>query len=391
MLRKISLPILLVVAASPSAHAERPPVDNKFVAYGGPSFSVDVQMIGTIAGIDHNELYLAPDPNYRHLLFPGNRIIPAPGEGGRLFWQDFVAPTTEVIKIEAASGVGPRPPSDTSGTTPTVFDPDIGQRRTLRRGDRVRISGLYVVDYSHTMYDILQTDSYCYGRGFLDQERACYAHGEIHPYNYNDIVLDRSQATACIGPSCAETRTFMVVAPFIPQVFSWTHRWNQILGIDGHFLDEGRRSFDIQDFTIPAPPMPSCRGGCILRYRVTDRVAIGGTDSSHYAGPNYVRVNLHVYGTSAPSPAVLRETVQAFWEDLADCVPRTSCGTDCGPVDNGCGGVLACPECPQCPCGGDWPNCSTCGCVMPCGGSFCCSDQFCCDGSCSSLACRIGG
>ena len=367
MLRKSSVLTLLTLGASQPIYAEHPPVDEKFVAYGGPDFSIGVEMIGTIAGIDHNELYLAPDPNYRHLLLPGNRIIPAPGEEGRNFWENFVAPYTEVIKIEAYTGVGPRPASDTSGTTPSVFDADGGGWRTLRRGDRVCIRGLHVVDYSHTMYAPLQTDSFCYGLGFLDLERACYAHGEIHPYNYTGIVLDRPQATACLGPNCAETRTLMVVAPFIPQIFSWTHEWNRILGIAGDFLDEGRRAFDIQTLTIPAPPMPSCRAGCILRYRVIDRVAIGSTQSDHSVGSDNVRVLLHVYGTSARDTALLRETVQVYWEDLADCVPRTTCGSDCGPVDNGCGGLLYCPDCPECPCGGVWPQCASCSCAPDCG------------------------
>jgi hypothetical protein len=39
----------------------------------------------------------------------------------------------------------------------------------------------------------------------------------------------------------------------------------------------------------------------------------------------------------------------------------SGCGAQCGiTVQNACGLSIVCPDCPQCPCGGDFPHCADC-------------------------------
>jgi hypothetical protein len=73
---------------------------------------------------------------------------------------------------------------------------------------------------------------------------------------------------------------------------------------------------------------------------------------------------------TAPLPHMTGNTACAANGDQFVCnvsgnwqpAPPIACGDQCGvTLYNACGGVGAvCPPCPECPCGGDFPNCADC-------------------------------
>src|SRR5262249_9354392 len=69
---------------------KRPPVDNKFMRFAPPEYPLSVEVIAEYTGGPNWEMLFgldhAPSQNYRHLLLPGNSIIPRSDEGGYDVW-----------------------------------------------------------------------------------------------------------------------------------------------------------------------------------------------------------------------------------------------------------------------------------------------------------------
>lgn len=236
--------LLLFCLTLPVAHPEQPPVIKKFIVYGGPAKTLDAELRGRVVARypGTSMIYVVPDRNYEHLLLEGNRRHPT-AQDDRKAWElyrDNILPETgPIIKVEAEPIPGIQKGVD---QLPEVIEN--GTPRPFRKGDHVRITGLYVVDYAHSMYSDLHTRSVTYMRGAY---KAAYVHAEIHPYNHTWELLPSTPASS---------EVHLVGAPICPEVYSWTYWWNKKWGKAGHFVNDAIQTQTTAEFFIPAPPRP---------------------------------------------------------------------------------------------------------------------------------------
>src|SRR5688500_13590452 len=94
----------------------KPPINEKFVAYGGPGEALSTELVGRIVHVNGVNLFIVPDKSYEHLVIEGNRRRPKQrGEEGKDYYHKFIVPAggggLPIIKCETYS-VGARPTSD---------------------------------------------------------------------------------------------------------------------------------------------------------------------------------------------------------------------------------------------------------------------------------------
>jgi hypothetical protein len=153
---------MLLIGTPLSAYALQCNI-GKFARYGGPSDSIDTELRGTVKWITGTDLFINPDPGYRHLLIAGNLIKPGPGEYNPTWYPGLDTGWVPILKLETY-GVGSRPESNPTGA-PIMVNLPGGGTRLLQVGDHVAVTGLWVIDYDHTMYASTCTDSFSYMRG----------------------------------------------------------------------------------------------------------------------------------------------------------------------------------------------------------------------------------
>ncbi|GAC1404159.1 MAG: hypothetical protein NVSMB49_22450 [Ktedonobacteraceae bacterium] len=288
----------------------KPPIGDKFVAYGGPDFMVDTEVKGRVVAIEKTELYVVPYANYEYLLLEGNRRHPVPGEDGYVWYQNNIlvhdATYPPIINMETY-GVGGRGTSDPGDGTPPSLS-DNGQIRPVQVGDHIRVAGLHVIDYSHPAYFILCTGSFSYMRGLY---RACYAHTEIHPYNFNAIELITN-----LQPSPElYTEHHTVCAPIYPELYSQTYGWNKLWGVAGHLVDAAEQATQVASFFISAPPKPG-EADYIMHFTQSDIVQTGQGEASltyTQVGDEGVTVTVTVNGSDVTNPLVYRAKYTVEW------------------------------------------------------------------------------
>jgi hypothetical protein len=310
--RKITVVVVMVSIAFAlliaMAYADRPPVSEKWVAYGGPQFTIDAELRGTVVlggeSTQSTNLLITPDPNYYHLLVEGNRRRPVRGEGGYEGYQRDIAPRVgnnpvPIIKCETY-GVGLRPDSSPGSVLPTVNDN--GQVRPVRAGDHIKLTGLYVIDYSHTMYwGEGHTKSFSYTR-----------HAEIHPFNYRDIEL--------IPPASQNSEVHLVGAPVYPEIYTFRRIGN--IGKRGDFFEPAKQSTKVAQFIIPAPPRPSPD---VEPRVVVSEVMEAGEGSALVASTptdTGVKVIVTVRGSRASNPRIHRARYSVGWGPKTVVDPR---------------------------------------------------------------------
>lgn len=292
--------VIALVLRSPIVYAEKPPVNEKFVVYGGSKATIDAELKGRVVAFWATMIYIVPDSNYDHLLIEGNRRRPDAGENYKEAWEwyrDNILPETgPIIKVEADPIPGIQKGSD---RLPEVLEN--GVWRTVRKGDHVKLTGLYAVDYSHSMFYKLHTSSTTSKRGLY---RAGVAHAEIHPYNHPWELVSSAQANSEIH---------LVGAPIYSQIYTGTWWWNKKMGVAGDFVDEKKETMKVAQFFIPAPPR---LGPDFEPHLVVSEVLEGGegtasvTSSRTDAG---VRVTVTVRGSKASNPRIHRARYTVEW------------------------------------------------------------------------------
>jgi hypothetical protein len=256
---------LLLVIVSTDASADHMP-SRKFAV-----LATDVEMIGIVADATTNsDIYLLPDPSYRDLLIRGNTTVPGKGDDSFPGWKNLqdklktcqLSPTEypepyPIVKLETY-GIDGHSSNASTGGPPSVLEN--GQAREVKTCDHIRVRGLYVIDYSHTMYYNLCTDSFSYMRGLY---KACYPHVELHPYDFESVQL-----VSPLLPATEKVERHAAVVPFYDEYYSGTYAWNW-WGVAGRVVDPSKRTKVLADWYITAPPRPV--GGCCI-LRVTESV-----------------------------------------------------------------------------------------------------------------------
>jgi len=295
----------------------KPPIDSKFVAYGGPNFAVDTEVRGEIVEAG-GDLLIVPQNNYLHLCRPGNFRHPKPGE--QVSWgnppqscydqqREALIAARPVIKCELYA-VGGRPdPSGGASAPPSVIEG--GTPRPLRVGDTVRLRGLYVIDYSHPMYcDGFSTSfgSFMVWRGLYPTG---YVHTEIHPYGYFGVeLLDQLSP----DQQLAENHTF--VAPIYPEVYDSTYGWNKLWGVAGNMVDNAIETTETFSITVHGPLAP---GAGYDRELVLTNVAQYGNPpviTKTPSGTTDMSVQVQISGSDIMNPSLFTATFAIAWMPL---------------------------------------------------------------------------
>jgi hypothetical protein len=299
---------LLALLSTQLIAIQAPLGDAKFVAYGGPEFDVDAELGGQVVKIheDRNVFFLALSRNYHHFAIEGNRRRPTATEdypdaywnGYRAIEDVIGASHVPIVKLESY-GVGER-----IGTEGPLVVKEDGVERPLRVGDFIRVTGLYAIDYSHTMYYHLHTSSAVYMRGFY---KTGYAHTELHPFNHSTIELQT--------PQNANSEVHVVSAPVYPEVYSKTYLWNKWMGVAGHFVDASKQSTRTATFFIPAPRRPSTAKDLQLRLVRSELVERGAGTAywSSVAVPGGFNVTVSITGHDVMNPKVHKARYTARW------------------------------------------------------------------------------
>jgi hypothetical protein len=298
---------VMTIAADAIDH----PPDGKFVTYGGPGLQLSTELRGTVILADSSTLFIAPDDNYRHMILHGNEIEPQPGDSGyddyvAKFPADFRAHFRPIIKLEtyAVDGRGTVPDG---GQPPSVVDN--GAQRPVQCGDHVKVTGLYVIDYAHSMYGVYCDGSFRYSRGIY---MGCYAHAEIHPYEWDKVALIQPPTTAA-GQDVQETH--LVGAPVYSDYYSLTWEANKLAGLGGHFVTDSVKPELSADFVVMAPPMPpSCAAGaCTLGAIVDDANHYGEGTTTYTVQSDRVLFHMTASGANAADTTAYRATVNVLW------------------------------------------------------------------------------
>ena len=313
----------------------QPPINAKFAAYGGTDFSVDTELKGIVVAVWGTELYVAPYTNYDYLLIEGNRRRPLATEDcaekeektlcGWVFYRDNVIANQginppPIIKMETyAVGGRPDPVGDNPAVPPKVRDVVTGEVREIRVHDHIRVSGLYVIDYSHTMYYKYATSSFSYMRGLY---KAAFAHAEFHPYNYNSIELITN-----LGPGAQlHDEVHTVVAPVYQEFYVGQYWWNKVGGVAQHLVDSSKQETRSASFFIKAPPKP----GFDYRPRFAhyDVLKLGQgqvTVSPSEVTDLGVSVKVNVTGKDLLNPLIYRAKYAVQWVPPGDPMVDPQC------------------------------------------------------------------
>ena len=304
----------------------QPPINAKFVAYGGSDFTVDTELKGIVVAIWGTELYVAPYGNYNYLLIEGNRRRPVSTEEcadkepttlcGWVFYRDNILAYQSInpppiIKMETyAVGGRADPLGDNPAVPPKVRDATTGEVREIRVRDHIRVSGLYVIDYAHPMYYKYVTSSFIYMRGLY---KAAYAHAELHPYNYHSIELITN-----MGPSAAlHDEVHTVVAPVYQEFYVGQYGWNKLTGVAQHLVESSKQETRRASFFIKAPPKPSF--DYRPRFAHYDVLKLGGgevTVTPSEVTDLGVSVTVTVTGRDVLNPLIYRARYAVQWVPL---------------------------------------------------------------------------
>ena len=284
----------------------KPPVDGKFVAYGGSSQMLDTEVRGDVLRTDPGSLFIAPDPNYRNLCLIGNSTFPKSGEDGFSQNQDVIngAAGRPIMKCELYQ-VGARqdPTHGQASGPPTVTQG--GQQRPLAVGDKIRIHGLYAVDYAHPWTWSVWTDSFTVMRGVLE---AGYVHSELHPYAYYDIALLSELSAA---DQRAETHTF--VAPVCPEQYSSTYLANKLDGVAGDLVDNAMWNGMTATLHLDGGPSPGAAFERQLAIANVQQLGSPPTITSQASGATGLDVNVQISGTDILNPSIYIATFSVSW------------------------------------------------------------------------------
>jgi hypothetical protein len=226
----------------------------------------DTELKGIVGYVnpDNNDLYIVPDPNYRHMFLNLGGNIIEPHDDSRPGWENVQNSLAE-CNLDPSQYPRPYPiirlelytfdNLPQSGNIPMIIEN--GQSSPVQSCDHISVRGAYVIDYAHTMYSDFATDSYCYIRFSY---KGCHPHVELHPYKADSIKLVSIQP----GEEVVESHT--LVAPFYSQFYSPTWWWNKVNDVHGRVIDDTKNNTYSAEWFIQAPPQPEggCLGGCKL-------------------------------------------------------------------------------------------------------------------------------
>ena len=231
----------------------------------------NVELVGTVFKIavrptdggPGDDFQIVPDANYQHLIryFRGNNPLQ---------WEPRSAPGMmhlETYPLTSATGsinrwepwTLPRKPDN----DPFMVKLRDGTLRALRVGDRVRVTGRWVIDH-HPENCYLPTTftppeaTRCRNRFFA---RVGQTHTELHPFNWADIRLVESLRSNDLSTCRVSMAAPLYEEQYLPSWFA-----NKVEGVDGRvFIEESVTSAGtITNFntmvgtrvTVPAPPLP---------------------------------------------------------------------------------------------------------------------------------------
>jgi len=333
---------ICVFWAATAASAQTFPT-GKFAAYGGPSDAISTELHGTVKWITgatgfFYDLFVSPDSGYQHLLITGNQIQPSSDEYDPSQFPGLATGFVPVIKIET-TGVNTRPESNPSQTQILVHLPG-GGTRPVQVGDHISLTGLWAIDYSHTMYSDLCTHSFSYPRGAFV---GCHAHAEIHPLDINSVAL--IPFIPAVGT--VYTENHLMGAPVYWDYYSDTYEVNKLGGIAGWFVtDSARTSWEV-DSVISPPQFPLACPNCQVAVSSLSTTTGTGTFASNYAYNQDESVNLHMTttGTNVFAPAILNTAVSMSVSNCSvsacACLPQPKC-IDQAPSAAFCGAKVNC-------------------------------------------------
>ncbi|MBI1828775.1 MAG: HYR domain-containing protein [Thaumarchaeota archaeon] len=291
---------------------------HKFVSYGNdPKVATEVK--GIITGVDGSTFNIRPDKNYQNLLVKGNEIIPSPGEPG--YGDRDKLPQIHVEEYPVGNwnsgfinGMA-FPPRVVDKNGFNVIDLETGQPQIIKEGEHVKISGLYVIDYSHTMYNGYCTSSFTKIRSDLTE--ICFAHAEIHPYLYTHIELIDDA-----NPDKANTEKHIVVAPVYLEFYPYNYFANPNFckrgwgcdPVEVLVTDEGVITKNKADWFIKAPPTYGC-SNCPLEWTKEDIKQNGEVTLNETLTPTGLAVHAEVSGTGIRNPSFYSAQYSVFWKD----------------------------------------------------------------------------
>ena len=280
--------------------------DGKFVGYGGPGEILDTEVRGDALTTDPGAFFIAPDSNYQHLCLIGNHTFPKPGEpadGPDVSQVVAAAAGRPIIKCELYA-VGSRP-DPTNGNPGTMMVTEGGRQRPLAVGDKVRVRGLYVVDYAHPWSNSVWTSSFVVMRGLLE---AGYVHSELHPYEFGDVQLV-SQLPA--AEQAAESHT--IVAPVCPEQYSSTYLANKFAGVAGDLVTNAMWTTMTATFELDGGPSPGPAYTRRLTIDSPEQIGAPPTISSEYSGTTGLTVTVRATGTDITNPSFYSATFGVSW------------------------------------------------------------------------------
>lgn len=312
-------PLVCALLILGSLSAQAYPAIGKWARYGGPGDAIDTELHGTVKWITGNDLFITPDPSYEHLLITGNRIKPAPDEYNASWYPGLDTNFTPVLKLETYGVSAARPETNPSGAPISVLLPD-GTRRLLQVGDHISVTGLWVIDYAHTMYSGDCTHSFSYTRGTY---AACRAHAEIHPFNIDSVKIIPTLFP--VGSTVIEKH--LIAAPIYEDYYTPTY-WNMLSGIANDLVDQSIWIDWTKNGLVQPPLAPfSC-------YSCTTQLALSSTGP--YGSVNWTAnadqsINLHmtVHGTDILNPSIFVTNASVVVQDCnlgaCSCLPTPRC------------------------------------------------------------------
>ncbi len=240
----------------------------------------DVELVGIVHYIGDDDFAIIPDPNYEHLTryFRGNQPLPwsAQGEPGVMHLETY---PIDIISDPQRSNGGinrddfwashgdrlwglPQKPSG----EPFVVTDRTGASRDLQVGDRVRVTGRWVIDhhpeFCSSVGDMKVVPPRCRWVGALGLQKVGQTHTEFHPFDWKNIRLVEP-----LKPGDVSQCRVSLAAPLYEQQYvgDWHHAWNEITLVAGRvFIEETPQGTYTNYNTmvgtsihIAAPPLPT--------------------------------------------------------------------------------------------------------------------------------------
>jgi hypothetical protein len=194
------------------------------------------------------------DDNYRHIvaLSRGNNPIPGQPVSGCIHVEAY----SQAVPFNAdnINHVEPWPLPDKPGDQEfMVFDHAIRQRRNLRIGDHIEITGRWVVENQHE--DSCPTRwALAYPVGAPFQIGCVWM--ELHPFKWDRIETIRTRST-----NESEIERLSLAAPIYEETFPRGGIYAFLAGVKGHvFIDDTKSNYHRElsaEINVKAPPLPA--------------------------------------------------------------------------------------------------------------------------------------